>query len=162
MNLILSFKIFKLFILRFTLQISQGVGAAISSSLNFGGPLCTVNNGTQLLPPPPPPPPSGSVPPPPPPPLIGLNGFPAPPGAPPLLMSGVPQPPGAPFVQLSELLPSFVKPKKKYNPEMQMKRANWIKVTIVIINVNFKLRTNYVGKLDSVLPFVRSCNINYL
>jgi len=27
-------------------------------------------------------------------------------------------------------LPSFVKPKKKYNPETQMKRANWTKVNI--------------------------------
>jgi len=28
----------------------------------------------------------------------------------------------------AEQLPSFVKPKKKYQPEVQMKRANWTKV----------------------------------
>jgi len=40
------------------------------------------------------------------------------------------RPPGAgsPFASPVEQLPSFLKQKKKYHPDTQMKRANWTKV----------------------------------
>ncbi|XP_075752873.1 protein diaphanous homolog 2 isoform X3 [Pelodiscus sinensis] len=68
-----------------------------------------------LIPPPPPPLPGGSVPPPPP--LFG-----GPPLPPPL--GGIPPPPpGAPAS-----LPYGMKEKKKYKPEVSMKRINWSKI----------------------------------
>uniref|UniRef100_A0A452H264 Uncharacterized protein n=1 Tax=Gopherus agassizii TaxID=38772 RepID=A0A452H264_9SAUR len=82
-------------------------------------------------PPPPPPPLPGVIPPPPPPPppppLPG-GGVPPPPplfGGPPLLppFGGIPPPPGAPAS-----LPYGMKEKKKYKPEVSMKRINWSKV----------------------------------
>uniref|UniRef100_A0A452H1Z9 Uncharacterized protein n=1 Tax=Gopherus agassizii TaxID=38772 RepID=A0A452H1Z9_9SAUR len=83
-------------------------------------------------PPPPPPPLPGVIPPPPPPPppppLPG-GGVPPPPplfGGPPLLppFGGIPPPPGAPAS-----LPYGMKEKKKYKPEVSMKRINWSKVS---------------------------------
>ncbi|XP_065413292.1 protein diaphanous homolog 2 isoform X3 [Chrysemys picta bellii] len=81
-------------------------------------------------PPPPPPLPGGILPPPPPPPPPPLpgGGVPPPPplfGGPPLPppLGGIPPPPGAPAS-----LPYGMKEKKKYKPEVSMKRINWSKV----------------------------------
>lgn len=78
------------------------------------------SDGAPVPPPPPPPPLPGFGPPPPP----GPGGV-APPPPPLMGMLRMPGPAGATPVAK---LPSFVKPKKKYNPETQMKRANWTKV----------------------------------
>ncbi|XP_053894945.1 protein diaphanous homolog 2 isoform X2 [Malaclemys terrapin pileata] len=79
-------------------------------------------------PPPPPPLPGGILPPPPPPPPLPGGGVPPPPplfGGPPLPppLGGIPPPPGAPAS-----LPYGMKEKKKYKPEVSMKRINWSKV----------------------------------
>ncbi|XP_060126190.1 protein diaphanous homolog 2 isoform X3 [Zootoca vivipara] len=71
-------------------------------------------------PPPPPPPLPGGIPPPPPP----LPGGSIPPPPPP--MFGGPPPPPPPFGGIP--LPFGMKQKKKYNPEVSMKRINWAKV----------------------------------
>jgi len=100
-------------------RISQGVGAAISSSLGSGGPPPPPGS----IPPPPPPPGGG---PPPPPPLPGM-------GAPPPPPLGMMRPPGvggSPFNSPVEQLPNFLKQKKKYHPDTQMKRANWTKINL--------------------------------
>ncbi|XP_038271076.1 protein diaphanous homolog 2 isoform X3 [Dermochelys coriacea] len=82
-----------------------------------------------LLPPPPPPPLPGGIPPPPPPPppLPGGSVPPPPPlfGGPPLPppLGGIPPPLGAPAS-----LPYGMKEKKKYQPEVSMKRINWSKI----------------------------------
>uniref|UniRef100_A0ACB8FYE6 Protein diaphanous 2 n=1 Tax=Sphaerodactylus townsendi TaxID=933632 RepID=A0ACB8FYE6_9SAUR len=70
-------------------------------------------------PPPPPPLPGAPPPPPPPPPLVG--GQPPPP--PPPLFGGIPPPPIA-----APALPFGMKQKKKYTPEVSMKRINWAKI----------------------------------
>ncbi|XP_061454159.1 protein diaphanous homolog 2 isoform X2 [Rhineura floridana] len=75
--------------------------------------------------PPPPPPLPGGIPPPPPPPLPG-GSIPPPP-----MFGGPPPPPpfgGFPSLQAAPALPFGMKPKKKYNPEVSMKRINWAKV----------------------------------
>ncbi|TPP62944.1 Diaphanous [Fasciola gigantica] len=77
--------------------------------------------GGKIPPPPPlgggipPPPPIGGSVPPPPPPLTGK--------APPPPPAGVPRPPAV------AQLPFGLKPKKKYNPEVPLKKANWDKIT---------------------------------
>ena len=73
-------------------------------------------------PPPPPPPPGGGPPPPPPPP--GMGGPPRPPG-----MGGPPMPFGSPV----PVLPPGVSAKKKYKPDVQLKRANWTKVSAALL-----------------------------
>lgn len=80
-------------------------------------------------PPPPPPPPLPGVAPPPPPPLPGMPGIIPPP--PPLF--GAPLPPPLPGGILPPLpgpieLPYGMKQKKRYNPEVSMKRINWSKI----------------------------------
>ncbi|XP_070615976.1 protein diaphanous homolog 2 isoform X2 [Erythrolamprus reginae] len=80
---------------------------------------------------PPPPPPLPGAPPPPPPPLPGGFGAPPPPPPPPPF-GGPPMPPPPPFggipVVTAPVLPFGMKPKKKYNPDVTMKRINWAKV----------------------------------
>ncbi|XP_078067809.1 protein diaphanous homolog 2 isoform X5 [Mustelus asterias] len=79
--------------------------------------------------PPPPPPPLPGCGPPPPPPLPGGPGMPPPPPPPfggpppPPLFGGAPPRMGAPAV-----LPHGLQPKKQYNPEAAMRRANWSKI----------------------------------
>ncbi|XP_039444037.1 protein diaphanous [Culex pipiens pallens] len=100
--------------------------------------------------PPPPPPPPGGVGPPPPPPMPGMGGAPRPPpppmmpgmGPPPPPMPGMgpppppmmpgmgpPPPPGMPgfrpMVPMVAPLPHGLKPKKKWDTDGPMKRANW-------------------------------------
>ncbi|KAL8180922.1 UNVERIFIED_CONTAM: Protein diaphanous 2 [Gekko kuhli] len=81
--------------------------------------------GVLPVPPPPPPPPplpggcSAPPPPPPPPPMFG--GPPPPPPPPPF--GGIPPPPAA-----APALPFGMKQKKKYTPEVSMKRINWAKI----------------------------------
>ncbi|XP_078683942.1 protein diaphanous homolog 2-like isoform X1 [Branchiostoma floridae x Branchiostoma belcheri] len=84
------------------------------------------------IPPPPPPPPGGAPPPPPPPP----GGGPPPPPPPPGM--GPPPPPGAPPMMGSPAmqLPPGMQPKKKYKPEVTMKRANWNKLQPRILTRN--------------------------
>ncbi|ELU08897.1 hypothetical protein CAPTEDRAFT_225699 [Capitella teleta] len=134
-------------------KVSQGLGATISASLVGGGggppppPPPPLPGGGAPPPPPPPPPPGGGPPPPPPPPLPGMGGPPPPPpppgggppppppppgGGPPppplgMLRMGAPATPGSPA---APQLPHGMKSKKKYNPEMQMKRANWNKINV--------------------------------
>lgn len=112
--------------LRSIFQFSPSTGEALETALSVPpAPPFSLSHGMSdggpVPPPPPPPPLPGFGPPPPsgpggvappPPPLMGMLRMPGPGGA-------------APVVQK---LPSFVKPKKKYNPETQMKRANWTKV----------------------------------
>ncbi|VDP88055.1 unnamed protein product [Echinostoma caproni] len=79
---------------------------------------------------PPPPPLSGGVPPPPP--LKG--GIPPPPpmgsGIPPPPPGGIPKPPAAPS------LPFGLKPKKKYSPEVPLKKANWDQIAPEALDKN--------------------------
>uniref|UniRef100_A0A674JMU1 Diaphanous related formin 2 n=1 Tax=Terrapene triunguis TaxID=2587831 RepID=A0A674JMU1_9SAUR len=101
--------------------------------LKFQSPLLSAGQPTSgappSSPPPPPPPlPGGIPPPPPPPPPLPGGGVPPPPppfGGPPLPppLGGIPPPPGAPAS-----LPYGMKEKKKYKPEVSMKRINWSKV----------------------------------
>ncbi|XP_038630929.1 protein diaphanous homolog 2 isoform X2 [Scyliorhinus canicula] len=95
------------------------------------------------IPPPPPPPPlpGGIAPPPPPPPLPGC-GPPPPPPPPPPGGPGIPPPPppfgGPPPLPMFggapprsgalAVLPHGLQPKKQYNPEAAMRRANWSKI----------------------------------
>ncbi|XP_060105384.1 protein diaphanous homolog 2 [Heteronotia binoei] len=104
--------------------------AAVSSS----GPSPA---GVPPPPPPPPPLPGGVLPvPPPPPPLPGGCSAPPPPPPPPLAMFGGPPPPppppfgGVPFPPPTAppALPFGMKQKKKYTPEVSMKRINWAKI----------------------------------
>ncbi|XP_067852983.1 protein diaphanous homolog 2 isoform X2 [Heptranchias perlo] len=82
-----------------------------------------------IAPPPPLPPPLPGCAPPPPPPLPGGPGIPPPPPPPfggpppPPPFGGAPLPCGAPA-----LLPHGLQPKKQYNPETAMRRANWSKI----------------------------------
>ncbi|XP_045457883.1 protein diaphanous [Melitaea cinxia] len=89
-------------------------------------------------PPPPPPMPGAGPPPPPPPPLPGAGGAPPPPplpgaGPPPPPMMGMgprpPPPPGMgppmPRMPQPDVLPYGLKPKKKWEIEGPLKRANW-------------------------------------
>ncbi|XP_055546474.1 protein diaphanous [Wyeomyia smithii] len=91
-------------------------------------------------PPPPPPPGSGGAPPPPPPPMM-MPGVPRPPpmpgmgpppppmpgmGPPPPPMPGMMGPPGLrPMAPIPAPLPHGLKPKKKWDTDGPMKRANW-------------------------------------
>uniref|UniRef100_A0A670ZY10 Diaphanous related formin 2 n=1 Tax=Pseudonaja textilis TaxID=8673 RepID=A0A670ZY10_PSETE len=82
-------------------------------------------------PPPPPPLPGGLAPPPPP--LPGGLGPPPPPPPPPMFGGVGPPPPPPPFggipsVVTAPVLPFGMKPKKKYNLDVTMKRINWAKV----------------------------------
>lgn len=79
------------------------------------------------IPPPPPPPGMGSGPPPPP--LPGMGGGPPPPpppgmGPPRPVGLGPPPPPGG-FMPGPPALPHWLKPKRKWEVEGPMKRANW-------------------------------------
>lgn len=90
-----------------------------------GGEIATTETAGAV---PPPPPPPGPIPPPPPPPP-GIPGVPPPP-PPPLGGPGAPPPP-PPMMMMGAMgpqLPPGVQPKRKYNPEIQTKRLNWIKV----------------------------------
>ena len=111
------------------LQISQGVGAVITSSLGSGGHPVYLDG----LPPAAVPPAPGCGPPPPPPPLPGSLSIPGAPPLPPPLGMMRPPGPGSPYASQAEQLPNFVKPKKKYQPETQMKRANWTKVILSLL-----------------------------
>lgn len=105
------------------------------------GPL----SGSAPPPPPPPPPPGGGAPPPPPPPPgSGPPPPPPPPGGgppPPPPAPGAPRPPGPPAppgppgmpspMMNPNQLPFGMKPKKKYNPDTPLKRANWDKIAPV-------------------------------
>ncbi|XP_068622351.1 protein diaphanous isoform X3 [Battus philenor] len=110
--------------------VSQGNIAAIAKVIGSpGGPP----------PPPPPPMPGGPGGPPPPPPLPGMGGPPPPPPLPgcggpppPPPMMGGPMPPPPPFggpmapkMPQPDILPYGLKPKKKYEVEGPLKRANW-------------------------------------
>ncbi|GAB0089028.1 protein diaphanous [Sergentomyia squamirostris] len=75
--------------------------------------------GVRIGPPPPPPPPGMGPPPPPPPP--GMGGAPPPP---PMGLVGFPPPAKAPLV-----LPHGLKPKKKWDVDGPIKRANWQVIT---------------------------------
>ncbi|XP_026530552.1 protein diaphanous homolog 2 isoform X2 [Notechis scutatus] len=97
------------------------------------------SGGAPPPPPPPPPPlPGGMVPappppPPPPPPLPGGIAPPPPPPPPPPMFGGVGPPPPPPFggipsVVTAPVLPFGMKPKKKFNLDVTMKRINWAKV----------------------------------
>ncbi|XP_043560433.1 protein diaphanous homolog 2 isoform X2 [Chiloscyllium plagiosum] len=86
-----------------------------------------------IAPPPPPPPPPPPLPgggPPPPPPLLGGPGIPPPPPPP----FGGPAPPPPPFggpavrSHAPAPLPHGLQPKKQYNPEAPMRRANWSQI----------------------------------
>lgn len=88
-------------------------------------------------PPPPPPPPGMGGGPPPPPPPPGMGGGPPPPPPPPGMGGGPPRPPGmgpppppppggfVPLAPAQPVLPSWLKPKKKWEVEGPMKRVNW-------------------------------------
>uniref|UniRef100_A0A8C8SP08 Protein diaphanous homolog 2 n=1 Tax=Pelusios castaneus TaxID=367368 RepID=A0A8C8SP08_9SAUR len=93
-----------------------------SSLLPAGQPA---EGAPPLAPPPPPPPPLPSrIPPPPPPPLPG-GGIPPPPP----LFSGPPLPPPlGGMLPPPSSLPYGMKEKKKYKPEVTMKRINWTKI----------------------------------
>ncbi|XP_058818209.1 protein diaphanous [Topomyia yanbarensis] len=91
-------------------------------------------------PPPPPPPPGSGAPPPPPPPMMpgvprpppmpGMGGGPRPPpipgmGPPPPPMPGMGMPGFRPMAPMPAPLPHGLKPKKKWDTDGPMKRANW-------------------------------------
>ncbi|XP_061381447.1 protein diaphanous isoform X8 [Danaus plexippus] len=107
--------------------VTQGNIAAIAKAIGSpGGPP----------PPPPPPMPGGGPPPPPPPPMPGAGAPPPPPppipgGPPPPPMPGGPRPPpppgmpSAPRMPQPDVLPHGLKPKKKWEVEGPLKRANW-------------------------------------
>uniref|UniRef100_A0A3P8V5V6 Diaphanous related formin 1 n=1 Tax=Cynoglossus semilaevis TaxID=244447 RepID=A0A3P8V5V6_CYNSE len=99
-------------------------------------------------PPPPPPPPFPGMGPPPPPPLPGMGpppppplpGMGPPPPPPPPGGPGIPPPPPGPGMPppppfgmggwgTPAPLPFGLQPKKEYKPEVQLKRANWSKIT---------------------------------
>ncbi|XP_054851916.1 protein diaphanous homolog 2 [Eublepharis macularius] len=112
---------------------------------------------TGIPPPPPPPPPlpgctvTGPPPPPPPPPLPG--GPPPPPPPPPSMFGGPPPPPPLggifPPPMAAPALPFGMKPKKKYTPEVSMKRINWAKIEPPDISENcFWLKTKE-GKFEN-------------
>ena len=63
---------------------------------------------------------SSSIPPPPPLPGMGVPG-------------GIPVPPPPMAMAVPVRVPSFIKPKKKYNNVNQMKRANWTKVCVWMV-----------------------------
>uniref|UniRef100_A0A8C2ETR7 Diaphanous related formin 1 n=1 Tax=Cyprinus carpio TaxID=7962 RepID=A0A8C2ETR7_CYPCA len=107
--------------------------------------------GAAGMPPPPPPPPLPGAPgmPPPPPPLPGAPGIPPPPPPPPG-MPGMPPPPppmGGPgmpppppggfggWAPPVPQLPFGLQPKKDYKPEVQLKRANWSKVSTHLLSM---------------------------
>ncbi|KAJ7310510.1 hypothetical protein JRQ81_007432 [Phrynocephalus forsythii] len=91
------------------------------------GDLASKANAIPAPPPPPPPLPGGFMPPPPPP----LPGGPIPP-PPPLFGAPIPPPPppfgGIPPLGAAPTLPFGMKQKKKYSPEVSMKRINWAKI----------------------------------
>ncbi|XP_078403362.1 protein diaphanous homolog 2 isoform X3 [Cetorhinus maximus] len=84
------------------------------------------------IPPPPPPPPLPGCGPPPPPPLPGGPGIPPPPPPPPPPFGGPPPPPSCrgapPRLGAPAVLPHGLQPKKQYNPEAPLRRANWSKI----------------------------------
>lgn len=78
--------------------------------------------------PPPPPMPGMGPPPPPPPPMPGMGGGPRPPPPPPpMMMGGGMGPPPPPMMMAPKVavLPYGLKPKKKWDVDGPMKRANW-------------------------------------
>ncbi|XP_017883364.1 protein diaphanous isoform X2 [Ceratina calcarata] len=120
--------------------------------LEQGGARTTTSNtkismGDKAAPPPPPPPPGGMPPPPPPPPGMGgprppmppplpgggpppppMPGMPRGPAPPPMPgMGGPPMPPGLmpPAMNIPQPLPLGLKPKKKWEVDAPLKRANW-------------------------------------
>ncbi|XP_068622349.1 protein diaphanous isoform X1 [Battus philenor] len=124
--------------------VSQGNIAAIAKVIGSPGgppppPPPPMPGGCGPPPPPPPPMPKGPGGPPPPPPLPGMGGPPPPPPLPgcggpppPPPMMGGPMPPPPPFggpmapkMPQPDILPYGLKPKKKYEVEGPLKRANW-------------------------------------
>ncbi|XP_074651727.1 protein diaphanous homolog 2-like isoform X2 [Tubulanus polymorphus] len=95
-------------------------------------------------PPPPPPMPGGGPPPPPPPPMPG--GGPPPPPPPP----GFPRAPAAPTPPSSKL-PYGMKAKASFKPEVQLKRANWNKINVKMLEKDsfwVKLNEDELAKPD--------------
>ncbi|KPJ00072.1 Protein diaphanous, partial [Papilio xuthus] len=122
--------------------VSQGNIAAIAKAIGSPGgppppPPPPMPGGCGPPPPPPPPMPKGAGGPPPPPPLPGMGGPPPPPPPPgfgppppPPMMGGPPPPPpfggpAAPRMPQPDILPYGLKPKKKWEVEGPLKRANW-------------------------------------
>ncbi|XP_061381445.1 protein diaphanous isoform X6 [Danaus plexippus] len=120
--------------------VTQGNIAAIAKAIGSpGGPPPPPPPPMPDGPPPPPPPPmttGGGPPPPPPPPMPGAGAPPPPPppipgGPPPPPMPGGPRPPpppgmpSAPRMPQPDVLPHGLKPKKKWEVEGPLKRANW-------------------------------------
>ncbi|CAG4949456.1 unnamed protein product [Parnassius apollo] len=118
--------------------VSQGNIAAIAKAIGSPGgpppPPPPPMPGGGGGPPPPPPPPmptgAGGPPPPPPPPMAGCGAGPPPPPPPPMM--GGPRPPPPPFggpmpprMAQPDVLPYGLKPKKKWEVEGPLKRANW-------------------------------------
>ncbi|ESO00975.1 hypothetical protein HELRODRAFT_192510 [Helobdella robusta] len=92
-------------------KISGDIGSTISSALLNNIPSSSQTTNQTNVPVPPPPP------------FAGI------PFAPPIPGSIHPPPPPIAGLHSSVVkLPDFVKPKKKYNPSTQMKRANWVKI----------------------------------
>nr|XP_060612373.1 protein diaphanous homolog 2 isoform X1 [Anolis sagrei ordinatus] len=117
------------------IQRLQSQAPSCSSGLPPGGippppPPPPLPGGATPCPPPPPPPPlpGGLPPPPPPPPPLPGGAIPPPPPMP----GGIPPPPppfgGPPSLGTVPQLPFGMTPKKKYSPEVSMKRINWTKV----------------------------------
>ncbi|XP_076391852.1 diaphanous related formin 1 isoform X2 [Megachile rotundata] len=134
-------------------ELEQGSGRSGSGNVK-GGTSAPIMSGSGPPPPPPPPPPPGGAslpmgggpPPPPPPPLPGMGGPRPPPmpgsmGPPPPPMPGMggPRPPppipggpmpppmmfGTPAGPAAQPLPYGLKPKKKWEVDAPLKRANW-------------------------------------
>ncbi|XP_013143606.1 PREDICTED: protein diaphanous isoform X2 [Papilio polytes] len=122
--------------------VSQGNIAAIAKAIGSPGgppppPPPPMPGGCGPPPPPPPPMPKGAGGPPPPPPLPGMGGPPPPPPPPgfgppppPPMMGGPPPPPpfggpAVPRMPQPDILPHGLKPKKKWEVEGPLKRANW-------------------------------------
>ncbi|EDW04111.1 protein diaphanous isoform X2 [Drosophila grimshawi] len=76
-------------------------------------------------PPPPPPMPGMGGGPPPPPPMPGRGGGPPPPPMPGMIRPGGPPPPPMMMMPMVPVLPHGLKPKKKWEANNPMKRANW-------------------------------------
>lgn len=138
------------------LDLDEIVRAGGIPKSEYAAALSSVGNALKMGVPhlpggPPPPPPlpgmGGPPPPPPPPPLPGMGrGGPPPPPPPPGMMgppppplpgSGPPRPPGPPMLPKAnpEELPYGMKPKKKWQLEVPMKKANWKTVSDTIMSL---------------------------
>lgn len=113
--------------------VSQGNIAAIAKAIGSPGgpppPPPPPMPGASAGAPPPPPMPGGPRPPPPPP-MPGMGGGPPPPPPPPMMGGPRPPPPpmGGPLppsMPVPDALPHGLKPKKKWDVDGPLKRANW-------------------------------------